>query len=58
MKQLNRLNIIVQADAALSGCYSGFCDTKRMDKSILDWTRDITEETNKNNKTVLKEGAN
>lgn len=58
MDDLNRLNIIVQADAALSGCYSGFCDTKRMDKTILDWTRDITEETNKNNKTILNEGAN
>lgn len=55
---LNRLNIIIQADAALSGMYSGFVDTKKMDKSILDWTRDITEETNKNNKTILNEGAN
>lgn len=58
MNQINRVQIIVQADAALSGCYSGFCDTKRMDKTVLDWTRDITEESNTKNKTILKEGAN
>ena len=58
MNQMNRVQIIVQADAALGGMYSGFVDTKKMDKSILDWTRDITEETNKNNKTILNEGAN
>lgn len=58
MNQMNRVQIIVQADAALGGMYSGFVDTKKMDKSVLDWTRDITEETNKNNKTILNEGAN
>lgn len=58
MDDLNRLNIIIQADAALGACYSGFCDTKRMDKTVLDWTRDITEESKTNNKTILNEGAN
>ena len=58
MNQINRVQIIVQADAALGGMYSGFVDTKKMDKSILDWTREITEESNKNNKTILNEGAN
>ena len=58
MNQMNRVQIIVQADAALGGMYSGFVDTKKLDKTILDWTRDITEETNKNNKTILNEGAN
>lgn len=58
MDDLNRLNVIIQADAALSGCYSGFCDTSKMDKKILDWTRDITEDTQKNNKAILNEGAN
>lgn len=58
MDDLNRLNIIVQADAALGGMYSGFVDTKKMDKTVLDWTRDIAEESKTNNKTVLKEGAN
>ena len=58
MDDLSRLNVIVQADAALGGCYSGMCDTRKMDKKILDWTRDTSEETNNNNKSVLKEGAN
>jgi len=58
MNQINRVQIIVQADAALGGMYSGFVDTKRMDKTVLDWTRDITEESNTKNKTILKEGAN
>ena len=58
MNQINRVQIIVQADAALGGMYSGFVDTKKMDKTVLDWTRDITEDTQKNNKTILNEGAN
>lgn len=58
MNQINRVQIIVQADAALGGMYSGFVDTKRMDKTVLDWTRDITEESKTNNKTILNEGAN
>lgn len=58
MNQINRVQIIVQADAALGGMYSGFVDTKKMDKTVLDWTRDITEESKTNNKTVLNEGAN
>ena len=58
INQISRVQIIVQADAALGGMYSGFVDTKRMDKTVLDWTRDITEESNTKNKTILKEGAN
>lgn len=58
MNQINRVQIIVQADAALGGMYSGFVDTKKMDKTVLDWTREITEESNTKNKTILKEGAN
>lgn len=58
MNQIARVQIIQQADAALGACYSGFCDTKKMDKTILDWTRDITEESSTKNKTILKEGAN
>lgn len=56
--QINRAQIICQADAALGGMYSGMIDTRKMDKTILDWMRDITDEPSKNNKTVLKEGAN
>ena len=58
MNQIARTQIIVQADAALGGMYSGFVDTKNMDKSVLDWTRDISEDSKANNKTVLNEGAN
>lgn len=58
MNQINRVQIIVQADAALGGMYSGFVDTKKMDKTVLDWTRDITEDAQKNDKTILNEGAN
>jgi hypothetical protein len=58
MNQINRVQIIVQADAALGGMYSGFVDTKKMDKTVLDWMRDVTEESKTNNKTVLNEGAN
>lgn len=58
MNQINRVQVIVQADAALGGMYSGFVDTKKMDKTVLDWMRDITEESNTKNKTILNEGAN
>lgn len=58
MNQINRVQIIVQADAALGGMYSGFVDTKKMDKTVLDWTRDITDESKTKNKTILNEGAN
>lgn len=58
MNQIARTQIIVQADAALGGMYSGFVDTKKMDKTVLDWTRDISEDAQKNNKTILNEGAN
>lgn len=56
--QINRVQIIVQADAALQGSFSGFVDTKKMDKSVFDWMKDISDEPSKNNKSVLKEGAN
>lgn len=58
MNQINRTQIIVQADAALGGCYSGMVDTRKMDKTVLDWMREITDESSNNNKTILNEGAN
>lgn len=58
MNQINRIQLIVQADAALGGCYSGMVDTRKMDKTVLDWMRDITDESSNKNKTVLNEGAN
>lgn len=56
--QINRVQIVVQADAALGGMYSGMIDTKKMDKTVLDWMRDISDEPSNNNKSILKEGAN
>ena len=56
--QINRIQIVVQADAALGGMYSGMIDTKKMDKTVLDWMRDISDEPSNNNKSILKEGAN
>ena len=47
MDDLSRLNVIVNADAALSGMYSGFVDTKKMDKTVLNWTRNIVEDEDK-----------
>ena len=58
MNQINRTQIIVQADAALGGCYSGMVDTRKMDKTVLDWMRDIMDESSNQNKSILKEGAN
>lgn len=41
MQDLQRLQIIVQSDALLNGCYSGFCDTSKINKKELNWLRDI-----------------
>ena len=53
---LSRLNIIVQADAALGGMYSGFVDTKKMDKTVLNWIRNIVDDDNDKGK-VIAEGV-
>jgi len=52
MDDLSRLNVIVQADAALGGMYSGFVDTKKMDKTVLNWTRNITDDENNKGKAI------
>lgn len=41
MDEINRLQIIVQADAALQGSYSGMVDMKKMDKTVFNWMREI-----------------
>jgi hypothetical protein len=56
MDDLSRLNVISQADAALSGAYSGMVDTRKMDPKIFDWTREITDENKTNNKQTINEG--
>lgn len=59
MNQINRAQIIVQADAALQGSWSGMVDTKKIPKETFDWMKDISDEqSNNNNKSILKEGAN
>lgn len=52
MDDLSRLNIIVQADAALGGMYSGFVDTKKMDKTVLNWTKNIEDDEKDKGKAI------
>lgn len=52
MDDLSRLNVIVQADAALGGMYSGFVDTKKMDKTVLNWTRNIEDDVKDKGKAI------
>lgn len=54
MDDLSRLNVIVQADAALGGMYSGFVDTKKMDKTVLNWTRNIEDDAKDNGKAIAE----
>ena len=56
MDDLSRLNVIVNADAALGGMFSGFVDTKKMDKTVLNWTRNI-EEDDKDKGKAIAEGV-
>ena len=43
MDDLNRLQVIVNADALLQGSYSGMIDTSKIDKKQFNWMRDLTE---------------
>ena len=54
MDDLSRLNVIIQADAALGGMYSGMIDTKKMDKTVLNWTRNIVEDDNNKGKAIAE----
>lgn len=40
---LNRLQIIINADALLQGSYSGMVDTSKIPKKNFDWCREITK---------------
>ena len=40
---VNRLQIIVNTDALLSGMYSGMVDTSKIKKSQFNWMREIGE---------------
>lgn len=52
MDDLSRLNVIVNADAALGGMFSGFVDTKKMDKTVLNWTRNIEDDEKDKGKAI------
>lgn len=54
--EVNRLQVLHNADALLSACYSGFCDTSKIDKRSLNWMRDLNEEfqTSNNNELTKK----
>lgn len=54
MDDVSRLSVIVQADAALGGMYSGFVDTKKMDKTVLNWTRNIVDDDNDKGKAIAE----
>ena len=54
MDDLSRWNIIINADAALSGMFSGFVDTKKMDKTVLNWTRNIVDDDNDKGKAIAE----
>ena len=43
MDDLNRLQVIVNADALLQGSYSGMVDTSKIPKKNFDWCREITK---------------
>ena len=43
---LNRLQIIVNADALLQGSYSGMVDSSKIPKKNFDWCREITKDKN------------
>ena len=54
MDDLSRLNVIVNADAALGGMFSGFVDTKKMDKTVLNWTRNIADDEQDKGKAIAE----
>ena len=54
MDDLSRLSVIVNADAALAGCYSGMVDSSKMDKTVLNWTRNIVEDDNNKGKAIAE----
>lgn len=44
MDAISRINAINNANAMLSGIYSGFVDTSKLDKNQLNWMRDFRKE--------------
>ncbi len=54
--QVSRLQIIVNSDALLHGMYGGMIDTKKINKSELNWMREITHDSGPRG-IVLNEGS-
>ena len=53
--EANRLQVIVQTDAVLTGAHSGMVDAKKIPKDSFNWMRDI--ETDKHSGQEFKEGT-
>lgn len=43
MDSVNRLQVYENSTALLKGMYSGFIDTKQIDKKELNWMKDLNE---------------
>lgn len=55
MDSVNRLQVYEATRAAMTGSYSGFVDTSKMDKELFDFTRDITNKKKNDVSSALKE---
>jgi hypothetical protein len=53
--EANRLQVIVQTDAVLTGAHCGMVDTKKIPKESFNWMRDI--DTDKKSGQEIKEGT-
>ena len=52
MDDVSRLSIIINADAALTGSWSGMVDTKKIDKKIFDWMRNTEDDAKDQGKAI------
>jgi len=55
--EVNRLQIIVNADALLKGAYSGMMDTKKIKKSEFNWMREINVNEDRPKGQTVNEGT-
>lgn len=52
MDDVSRLSIIINADAALTGSWSGMVDTKKIDKKVFDWMRNTEDDAKDQGKAI------
>lgn len=57
LDEVNRLQIIINADALLKGAYSGMMDTKKIKKSEFNWMREINNDEDRPKGQVINEGT-